>query len=162
MLTKINADKVGNEVLKKIEPEADGVVKDGQTIRFRMTMMDAAVQQELAGKFAPKPFVADNHMPRSAVLTDEQKKAAQDRIAADKKRLSDAWRNPEPAFVGANFPHGGPGNVTPQRSGTSIKTDEPGVIHAPGSPTNAAELNALQAANQAKYNQRLEAAYKGE
>lgn len=153
--------------LKKIEPEADGVVKDGQTIRFRMTMMDQANQKELADKFAPKPFVADHHMPRSAVLTDEQKKAAQDRIAADKKRLSDAWRNPEPAFVGTNFPHGGPGRVTPTgSSGISIKTAEPGVVRSHGSHGSAnistGELDALQQENQRKYNERLEAAYKGE
>jgi hypothetical protein len=149
--------------LRKIEPEADNIVKDGQAIRVRMTMVDAAVQQELADKFSPKPFVADHHRPHYGFVTDEQKKAAHDRHAARDKKLSDAWKTPEPIYAGANFPQGGHGHVVPERAGVTMCTGHPDVGNAPGSAANvvgAAELDALQQANQRRYNARIEAAWK--
>lgn len=129
--------------LRKIEPEADGILKDGQTIRVSMTIMDAAVQQELADKFSP--FVADHHRPNSAILTDEQKKAAHERQVASDKRLSEAWRNPAHLIVAQDL------SVTPPEVLKPI---------AFGSGESVAALDALQADNQAKYNARIENAWR--
>lgn len=73
--------------LKKIEPEADGILKDGQMIQFRPMQMDAAA---IKGGEA----VFDHHRPHALRMTDDQRKAAIERQAAYDKRISDAWRNP--------------------------------------------------------------------
>lgn len=135
--------------LKKIEPEADGIVKDGQTIRFRMTMMDQANQQELADKFAPKPLVADHHRPRHATVTDDQRNAAIERQKAYDKRVSDAWRG-LPTDLG----------------NTSLRTADPMMVNSAGSAANVvgaasvAELDALQAANERRYAAKISEAWK--
>jgi hypothetical protein len=136
--------------------DEDKILRDGETLKVPHMMMDSKPQD-----VTPAPFIADNHMPHAAVLSDTDLKAGADRQAAYDKRLSDAWRNPEPAFVGDNFPQGGPGNVTPTGSGISLPTAVPGVVRAPGSPANTAELDALQEANRQAYNAKIEAAYKG-
>jgi hypothetical protein len=151
-----------NTNLKKIEPEADGVVKDGQSISVRMQFMDGSMEKAIADALAPKPFIADHHRPNSAILTDAEKKAADDRYNAAQKKLSDAWKNPEPIYAGAHAPQGGHGHVLPiSGNNTSLRTNDPmSPGHAPGAPTNAAELDAIQQANQAKYNSKIESAWK--
>lgn len=152
-------------ILKKIAPEADGVLKDGQFIRVRLNMMDAE-QAAIADAVKPAPFVADHHRPNSAVLTDAERQAAHDRQKAADKALSDAWKNPEPIYAGANFPQGGSGHVTPQTSRQSMSLGIPEVGNAPGSAVHAvgavgvAELDAIQVANQQSYNAKIENAWR--
>jgi hypothetical protein len=145
--------------LKKIAPEADGVLKDGQVLRVPHTMMDAS---QIAVADSAPPSVADHHRPHSAILSDADKKAADDRYNAAQKKLSDAWKNPEPIYAGAHAPQGGHGHVLPiSGNNTSLRTNDPmSPGHAPGAPTNAAELDALQQSNQAKYNSKIESAWK--
>jgi hypothetical protein len=128
--------------------DEDKILRDGESLRTSMTMMDAQ-QIAVADALQPKPFVADHHRPNSAILTDAEKKAADERHAARDKRLSDAWKNPEPLYVPVT-------DGKAAREDTSI-TAEPRFGPAAG---NVEELDAIQVANQQRYNARIESAWK--
>lgn len=115
--------------LRKIEPEADGVLKDGQMLRVRVNLMD---ELQLS-------VMANSH---SAVLTDAQKVAADERHALADKRLSEAWRNPP------SSPH--LGHQQPVASAAPAKAEV----------VDVGQLDALQQTLQARYNARIEAAWK--
>lgn len=130
--------------LRKIEPEKDGVLKDGQSIRVRMTVMDAEVAAALADK-----FVGDHssNRPHAAMLSDAQKAAAIERHTAADKKLSEAWRNPTPLYI----------PTIDQVNGEAILE-----VHrrVPSSDMTADALDALQADNQRRYNARIENAWR--
>ncbi len=131
--------------LKKIEPEADGIVKDGQSISVSMMMMDEQ-QKAVATSLTDKPIVSDHHGPHSASLSDAQRAAAIEcQIAAD-KRLSDAWRNPPSMFVPQDLSRTPPEVTKPVAFGEGRFT--------------ADKLEALQQSNQKRYNKRIEDAWR--
>jgi hypothetical protein len=123
-----------NTNLKKIAPEADGILKDGQTLRFRQMMMD---------RHQPEVVTTDNR-PRFAVMDEAQKVAAHERQVASDKRLSEAWRNPPHQIVAQDL------SVTPPEVLKPI---------AFGSGESVAALDAIQADHQRRYNERLERAW---
>ncbi|MGE3991151.1 hypothetical protein [Pseudorhodoplanes sp.] len=112
--------------LKKIEPEADGVLKDGQTIHFRPMMMDTN-------------GTAVSVHQHSAVLTDEQRKAAEARIKAHDAKLSNAWRNPPAQHIPQDLSKTPPEVVKP-------------VAFGDGKPVN---LDQMQATNERRYAARI-------
>lgn len=116
--------------MRKIEPEADGVVKDGQVISFRMTMMDAAAQREIADKFGA-------HKPHHVAMTSDQRNAAIERQTAYDKRISDAWKSPSPLFAD-------PAPVTDGKAHDDRRSID-------GQVKDAGGLDALQAANERRY-----------
>jgi hypothetical protein len=128
--------------LKKIEPEADGILKDGQMIQFRPMQMDA---DSLAGE----PVVSDHHRPRALPMTDVQRKAAMERQAAYDKRISDAWRNPPAQHVPQDL------SKTPPEVTKPVAFGEPN-----RAASDSVALDAIQATNQQRYNARLENAWR--
>jgi hypothetical protein len=120
--------------MRKIEPEADGILKDGQMLRVPHTMMDA-LSRDVARHPSGQPFVADHHRPRSGTLTDDQRNAAIERQKAYDNRVSNAWK-------GADA--GAPALLTPDRT----------------TPTNAADLDALQAANERRHAAKISEAWR--
>lgn len=124
--------------MRKIEPEADGVLKDGQLVSFRMTMMDG-----LPAPITDGAAVFDHHKPHSAVLTDEQRKAAEDRIAAHDAKLSNAWRNPPSMFVQQDL------------SRTPAEVVKPVAFGDGRAVNDTTGLDALQAANERRYAARI-------
>jgi hypothetical protein len=112
-------DRHGNVIT-----DDDPILRDGQVLHVPLMLSDsravdpavyAAFYDDLKGKhklanvevIAAAKAVRDgapvidaaHQRPRSAVLTDEQKRAAAERQAAYDKRLSEAWKQEPPAVV---------------------------------------------------------------
>jgi hypothetical protein len=134
--------------MHKIEPEADGVLKDGQMLRVQHMMMDAS-KVAVADTLTQKAFDAANHMPRSGTLTEDQRNAAIERQKAYDKRVSDAWKNPPMADL-------------------SLQTGDqnPSLGHAPSSAAHVvgavtvSDLDAIQAANERRYAAKISEAWR--
>jgi hypothetical protein len=130
--------------MRKIEPEADGVLKDGQLVSFRMTMMDG-----MPAPITDGAAVFDHHKPHSAVLTNDQRNAAIERQAAYDKRISDAWRDPPVAYIPQDLSRTPPEVTKPVAfgEGKPLKADHIG-------------LDQLQAANERRYAARISEAWR--
>jgi hypothetical protein len=126
-----------NTNLKRITPEADGVLKDGQILRVPHMMMDG--EESPAGGTLPIMDAA-GYPARSLVPTDEQRDATLERQRAYDARVSNAWKRASETADGAP-------------------------IHAPAACESTLSLNQLQSLQselQAKYDRRISNAWKGE
>jgi hypothetical protein len=122
-------------ILRKIEPEIDGVVKDGQVIRVPMTMMDAT-QKSVA---ASMPVVdAAGYSLRSGILTDDQRDTAIERQKSYDSRISNSWKQP----------------VATERDPSGMEGA------APQASYSRDELQSLRAVLQEKYDRRVSNAWK--
>ncbi len=80
----------GNEILE--DGETISVARDGQTVRVPIMLMDS------------RPAPVPPHKPGFLATNDAERAALDIAHAVRDKRLSDAWRNPEPvdpAFAAA-------------------------------------------------------------
>ncbi|MGE3993217.1 hypothetical protein [Pseudorhodoplanes sp.] len=116
----------------------DKILKDGAVLKVPQMMMDAAALAPITDK----AFVSDHHKPHHVAMSNDQRNAAADRQALADKRLSDAWRDPPPMFVGA----------TPEPV-MGVHADKVGTNgHDHNRPvTDTTGLDALQAANERRY-----------
>jgi hypothetical protein len=74
---------------KRNDVDDDGEVRDGESVRCPMYLMDS--QRQVVARFA---FDADAHRPHHAELTDELRKLRAKTRAEYLAGLQDAWRTP--------------------------------------------------------------------
>lgn len=79
---------------KRTEDEDDDVVRDGQTIRVSLMMMDSMDPVQCA--VASNALVGDGvgHRPGSLALTDADRERRQQLHDAYERTLTSRWRNP--------------------------------------------------------------------
>jgi hypothetical protein len=83
----MNFDRRRSYMLDK--PKQDEIVRDGQTVRVPIMLMDAR-QRQIADR-KPSQY---GHRPGSMPLTDAERVVKVDRQRAYEQKITQRWRNP--------------------------------------------------------------------
>lgn len=76
--------------IDKLEEE-DSVIKDGQTLRVSMFMMDSLARVVVADTASTV-----GHKPGSLPITDADRASREEIYARRDQKMTDAWKNPSP------------------------------------------------------------------
>lgn len=87
-------DASGRFVRTLLDSEENYILKDGESLRFPMTMMDSMDPLQRAMLQDSLTPSAPLHAPGQVRIADSEIERRETLVANDKARLSDAWKNP--------------------------------------------------------------------